>query len=133
MRRLQLLLQALLLVPCTAQADNATNFTCQELPPWGEPVGIVIGSIASIGINIGQNMQADGLRSLPDDLRDSKPWRSRVWTIGQVVFVTFSMANFAALALAPASVRGPSWCLDPSSILSAPATASASAATAAAQ
>ena len=104
MRRLQFLL---LIVPCAASEleTNATNFTCQELPDWGAPVGISIGSVASIGINIGQNMQADGLRSLPEDIRDTKPWKSRTWTIGQAVFVTFSMANFAALALAPASVR----------------------------
>lgn len=53
---------------------NGTNVTlvggCNELPAWGPPVGIVLGTIASIGINVGQNLQADGLRKLPEELRD---------------------------------------------------------------
>ena len=51
-------------------------------------------------------MQATGLKRLPEDQR-GKPHRSRLWCIGMGIFVSFSMLNFAALALAPASVLTP--------------------------
>lgn len=91
---------------------NATNGTtpgareCKPLPSWGWPVGVGLGSVASVGINIGQNMQADGIRLLPE-ADQMKPWKSTVWIIGETVFITCSMVNFGALALAPASVLVP--------------------------
>ena len=91
----------------TTTGTGAANMTCQELPDWGPPVGIFMGVLGSIGINIGQNLQADGLRDLPESLREKKPWASKKWLVGQAVFVSFSILNFAALALAPASVLVP--------------------------
>lgn len=89
----------------SAAAPDAA--ACQELPAWGVPVGIAMGTVASIGINIGQNLQADGIRNLPESQRETQPWKSKKWQVGQGVFVSFSIVNFAALALAPASVLVP--------------------------
>ena len=104
------LAMGMLLVPLAAASEAATataNLTCADLPSWGVPVGIAAGTVASIGINIGQNLQADGLRTLPEELRMSNPAKSKQWIIGQAVFISFSILNFAALSLAPASVLVP--------------------------
>ena len=66
-----------------------------------------MGVLGSIGINIGQNMQADGILSLPPEQRDSEQWRSPMWRVGMAIFVSFSILNFAALGLAPASILVP--------------------------
>ena len=92
-------------------SSNATNVTgvpleCNPLPSWGPPVGIFMGVIGSVGINVGQNLQATGMQSLPEELR-MKPHNSKVWIIGLTIFISFSLINFAALALAPASVLTP--------------------------
>ena len=72
----------------------------------GFVIGVSMGVCGSIGINIGQNLQAAGIQSL--DIEDrTKPHKSRTWIIGTTVFVVFSLINFAALALAPASVLTP--------------------------
>ena len=42
---------------------------CSELPSFGIYVGVVMGVFGSIGINIGQNMQASGLQKLPVEKR----------------------------------------------------------------
>ncbi len=65
-----------------------------------------MGVFGSIGINVGQNMQAGGIAKLPDEDK-MKPHKSRMWIQGMIVFVSFSMLNFAALALAPASILTP--------------------------
>ena len=89
---------------------NATSTAgaavCKELPAWGVPVGIGLSVAGSIGINIGQNLQAAGIAHLPEELR-TKPFKSKVWQLGMGLFVVFSMVNFAALALAPASILTP--------------------------
>jgi hypothetical protein len=64
------------------------------------------GVLGSIGINIGQNIQATGLQKLPEFQR-AKPCNSRQWVVGLSIFIAFSMLNFAALALAPASILTP--------------------------
>ena len=79
---------------------------CKELPAWGVPVGIGLSVAGSIGINVGQNLQAAGIAHLPEELR-TKPFKSKVWQLGMGLFVVFSMVNFAALALAPASILTP--------------------------
>ena len=66
-----------------------------------------MGVLGSIGINIGQNMQADGILRLPPEQRDSEQWRSPMWRVGMAIFVSFSIHNFAALGLAPASILVP--------------------------
>jgi hypothetical protein len=91
-----------------APMANATLASggCNPLPSWGVPVGIVAGVVGSVGINIGQNLQATGLLALPpeDSLR---PHKSRLWIFGLLIFILFSLVNFAALALAPASILTP--------------------------
>ena len=92
-------------------ANNATNATGGDDDgdvPSSEMllVGILLGTFASIGINIGQNMQADGIQTLPEE-DQMKPWKSRVWIIGNAIFISCSIVNFAALGQAPASVLVP--------------------------
>jgi len=72
-------------------------------------IGIVIHVIGSIGINSGQNMQAMGLQTLPEEDRKafSKLRKNRMWSLGCALFVTCSMVNFAALPRAPAMIRVP--------------------------
>ena len=95
--------------------DNATlvdavlfdpGLKCTALPAWGFGVGVLMGIAGSIGINVGQNMQATALDQLPEELK-SKPHKSKLWMWGMVIFVGFSLINFAALALAPASILTP--------------------------
>ena len=96
--------------------DNATlvddavlldpGLKCQALPAWGFGVGVLMGVAGSIGINVGQNIQATALDELPDELK-SKPHKSKLWLWGMVIFIIFSLINFAALALAPASILTP--------------------------
>ena len=56
---------------------NATDssdpeLSCQTLPAWGAPLGVTMGVFSSIGINVGQNMQADGIQELPAQWRDTQ-------------------------------------------------------------
>ena len=85
-------------------AASAAPVQCQEMPPWGFVVGVLMGVVGSIGINIGQNLQAAGIMQMPED---GKPLQSRLWLIGLAVFIGFSLVNFAAFALAPASILTP--------------------------
>ena len=90
---------------------NGTNGTastadCGELPSWGFAIGVLMGCVGSIGINIGQNIQASGLQALPE-LERVRPCQSRKHNVGLGIFVSFSMLNFSALALAPASICTP--------------------------
>lgn len=79
---------------------------CESLPSWGPPVGILLSTCASIGINCGQNLQANGIASLPENQKGS-PNKSKLFIIGSILFVCSSLFNFAALALAPASILTP--------------------------
>ena len=76
------------------------------LPPWGIPFGIILSTVASIGINIGQNMQAQGINRLTEEQK-AAPQQSRLWVIGMLVFIFSSLFNFVALAFAPASILTP--------------------------
>ena len=49
-----------------AAGSNASVVGCQELPAFGPYVGVVMGVAGSIGINVGQNLQAGGIRALAD-------------------------------------------------------------------
>ena len=104
---LALLLPAAALAQGNATAAGLNATACKELPAWGKPLGIALGTVASVGINIGQNLQADGIRTLPEQFRETQPFKSRTWVIGQAVFISFSIINFAALGFAEASVLVP--------------------------
>ncbi len=88
--------------PSPTPGDNCPA----PLPPWGFGVGVAMGVLGSIGINVGQNIQAGGIAKLSPSER-SKPFRSKMWRVGLLIFIAFSMLNFAAFALAPASVLTP--------------------------
>ena len=61
-------------------------------------LGIVLGLFASVGINLGQNLQKSG----QDDF--SKAWLALP---GTVLFIGSAIVNFVAFAFAPASVLAP--------------------------
>jgi hypothetical protein len=65
-----------------------------------------MGVVGSMGINVGQNIQARGLEFLEAEQR-AMPWRSVQWRWGLCLFISFSILNFAALAFAPASILTP--------------------------
>ena len=89
-----------------ANSSTALEPDCEPLPSWGFWLGVGMGVIGSIGINVGQNFQAEAMQQLPPEERGN-PCSSTLWIKGQVVFSSFSLINFAALALAPASVLTP--------------------------
>lgn len=85
---------------------NLGHIECRDKSSAGLIVGIIIHIFGSIGINTGQNLQAMALAKL-DEQAKKKPWLSRLWCIGCSMFVSFSILNFVALTLAPASILVP--------------------------
>ena len=89
----------------TSLASNATNGTScggdDSLQTYSFFTGVMLSILGSVFINLGQNLQAKGLHLLGEL---SKPWRSKMWSIGLTIFTTGAMINFAAFAFAPASV-----------------------------
>ncbi len=79
----------------------------EETASWTMYMGVALCFVAQPGINIGQNIQADGLAMLPEDERLSSPYKSNLWTAGLIMFISFSLLNFAALSFAPASILLP--------------------------
>ena len=71
---------------------------------WCLPLGVIIHVAGSVGINIGQNLQALGLAGLEAGV---KPHKSRTWVIGMGVFIVASIITFGALSLASASILVP--------------------------
>lgn len=67
-------------------------------------LGIVLGLLASIGINVGNNMQAVGLQQQSASGEEKK---SRTFWIGTIMFAVASVINFGAFAFAPAAVLAP--------------------------
>ena len=65
-------------------------------------IGVCLGLLGSVGINVGQNIQSKGLKSLGS--QQNKPCSSRTWRLGMFVFIVGSLTNFAAFAFAPATV-----------------------------
>ena len=90
----------------SSNVSDVSASTCSDPPAWGLLLGISMGVCGSIGINVGQNVQAMGLMAMPAEQR-TKPFASRQWCIGLAIFAVFATINFAALALAPASVLTP--------------------------
>ena len=106
-------------VSSSSSSSDEVAGGCQALPSWGLLVGVAMGVAGSIGINIGQNLQAAGIMKLEEQkamaiakgvekaAADFKPHKSRQWMVGLIIFIAFSLINFAAFALAPASVLTP--------------------------
>jgi hypothetical protein len=88
--------------------DNSTALSCAESARSagsGEsdadssgsvPFGIALGLVASVGINLGQNLQ-----------NTAENHNVRLWSLGFALFVFSSVANFVSFAFAPASVLAP--------------------------
>jgi uncharacterized membrane protein len=76
-------------------ASGCTDVSCTIL-------GVIIHIVGSIGINIGQNLQALALAN-----GVTNKCQSKMWMIGFVVFVVASIVTFSALALASASILVP--------------------------
>jgi len=78
------------------------------------PAGIVLGTVGSILINTGQNLQSHGMHALEekaieenpddDDPEIPPPHKSRTWVIGTGFFVVGVLLNFGCLGLAPQSL-----------------------------
>lgn len=87
---------------------NVTNFTTctAAVPPSDEeqpdliPLGIIVGLLASIGINIGQNLEQR--HAIGRAERNYRTYRFALFLI-----VISATSNFAAFAFAPASVLAP--------------------------
>lgn len=93
--------------PSFVNATLGVAGTCSTpRPAWGVTVGVLMGVAGSLGINVGQNMQANGIEQLAEVQR-VRPQVSRLWRVGLGVFALFAVINFAALALAPASILTP--------------------------
>lgn len=68
-------------------------------------IGIFLGTLGSVLINIGQNLQSSGMMGRPDVQK--KPCTSRTWVIGMTTFAVGAVINFLAFAFAPASILVP--------------------------
>ena len=62
---------------------------------------VIIHVVGSVGINIGQNLQALALAN------GGIKGKSKMWNIGMALFAVSSVVTFSALALAPASILVP--------------------------
>ena len=82
---------------CCKQDDGAEA--------WSVLLGVLMGLIGSVLINIGQNLQARAMQS--DASVKDKPCTSRTWVIGLSIFITGSLLNFAAFTFASASILVP--------------------------
>ena len=75
-----------------------------EVPGWSVPVGIVMGLSASVGINVGNNIQAMALAQMQENQLEKKP---RIFWVGTAIFAIASILNFVAFGFAPAAVLAP--------------------------
>ena len=75
-----------------------------EVPGWSVPVGIVMGLSASVGINVGNNIQAMALAQMQEKEVEKKP---RIFWVGTAIFAIASILNFVAFGFAPAAVLAP--------------------------
>lgn len=69
-------------------------------------IGIILGVVGSIGINVGMNMQSLGAISLPEG-QQNRPWKSKMWLLGLFTFLACTVANFVAFMFAAASILVP--------------------------
>ena len=64
-------------------------------------IGVTIGLVSSVAINIGQNLQALGNKT------HERPCTSKLWLIGISTFAVGSLGNMAAMAFASATILVP--------------------------
>ena len=91
-----------------AVLSNAVINHCDEedaLGEFGPVLGVLMGLTGSVGINSGQNMQANALQA--SEAVRLKPTSSKAWKLGMTVFIIGSLINFAAFTFASASILVP--------------------------
>ena len=84
------------------QASGDDGATDKEA--WTVVLGIMLGLSASIGINIGNNLQALGMQQQEELGLEEK---TRTFKIGTATFAVASIVNFGAFGFAPAAVLAP--------------------------
>ena len=67
-------------------------------------LGIMMGLVSSVAINIGQNLQSLGGK---EPGAAEKPCSSRTWVTGLTIFATGSIGNMVAMAFASATILVP--------------------------
>lgn len=67
-------------------------------------LGIMLGLLASIGINVGNNMQAVGLQQQTESGSEKQ---TKTFIVGTVLFAVASVINFGAFGFAPAAILAP--------------------------
>jgi len=67
-------------------------------------IGIAVGLLSSVAINIGQNFQALGAKEPGADI---EPCTSKKWIMGLSIFITGSIGNMVAMAFASATILVP--------------------------
>ena len=72
-------------------------------------LGIALGCMGSLSINIGNNLQAKGLQEESSSSHGSTAGKGNktLWAVGTFVFVMATLINFTAFGFAPASVVAP--------------------------
>jgi len=85
---------------------NTTLYSAPVVPTNGATivVGIIMGLTASVGINLGNNIQAVALGRMTKEGLEKKP---KLWWMGTLMFAFASIINFAAFPFAPAAVLAP--------------------------
>jgi len=76
----------------------------EDKEAWQQILGIALGLSASIGINVGNNIQAVGLQM---QAQEGKEGKNKTFWIGCSIFAVASVVNFGAFGFAPASVLAP--------------------------
>ena len=84
--------------------EVGSSSSCEELPAWGVPLGVIMGTLGII--NIGQNLQPAAFRICHRTIQQNdRSARGSGASAGRVR--AFLLLNFAALAFAPASILTP--------------------------
>ena len=97
--------------PCVVSFNASTGNSTHEsdesdtMGATGVIIGVIMGLVSSIFINIGQNIQALGATETED--AKEHPCSSKTWRIGLYVFLFGSIGNQVSFSFAPASVLVP--------------------------
>mmetsp|Transcript_38437 Transcript_38437/g.101353 ORF Transcript_38437/g.101353 Transcript_38437/m.101353 type:complete len:520 (+) Transcript_38437:90-1649(+) len=97
---------------CTNGTNGTMNVTLTTVAECGGEegsnmdvfIGLAIGLVSSVAINIGQNIQALGAKEPGANI---KPCSSKKWVTGLSIFITGSIGNMVAMAFASATILVP--------------------------
>jgi len=86
-------------------SSNSTVLVCDTSGGGGMVIlGIAIGLLSSIAINVGQNLQSIGGKMVG---ADKDPCSSKTWVIGLTIFAVGALGNMLAMAFASATILVP--------------------------